>query len=198
MQTYKEDDKLIDGEKTIYKTLYTQARRNIEIKEHSSRVSQLCRLSGIAMELCDVEIFELEMSGLFHDIGKVYIKPEILSKSGALTPEEWNEVLRHPEIGYFFLSNYPGLKGIAKYVLYHHERYDGTGYPAGLKGEEIPLLSRIIAVADSYDAMTNKRPYKATLDEEAAILELINNKERQFDPNIVDIFIKKVLKQTIK
>lgn len=185
------DNRLINGEKAA---LYTLARKNIEIKEHSSRVSQLCKLVGIAMELPDVAIYKLEMSGLFHDIGKVYVNAEILSKTGPLTQEEWNEIVRHPEIGYFVLNNYPALRGMAKNVLYHHERYDGTGYPGGLKQEEIPLLSRIIAVADSYDAMTNKRPYKEILDEETAILELINNKERQFDPKIVDIFIEKILR----
>lgn len=188
----------VAGKKLIKTTSYTQALKNIEIKEHSSRVSQLCKLLGIAMNLSDTDIFKLEMSGLFHDIGKVYVKAEILSKPGLLTQEEWSEVKRHPEIGCFILSKYPGLKGIARYVLYHHERYDGLGYPAGLKREEIPLLSRIIAVADSYDAMTNQRPYKETLDEKAAILELLSNKERQFDPIIVDIFIEKVLKAGIK
>lgn len=198
MQTQKIGNRLIASEKQINTTLYTQARKNIEIKEHSSRVSQLCKLLGIAMKLSDADIFKLEISGLFHDIGKVYVKAEILNKPGLLTREEWREIERHPEIGYFILSKYPGLKGIAKNVLYHHERYDGSGYPVGLKQEEIPLLSRVIAVVDSYDAMTNQRPYKETLDEKTAILELIGNKERQFDPIIVDIFIETVLKADIK
>ena len=176
-------------------TLYTKMRNNAEMITHSNRVSQLCRLLGMAMELPDTEIYKLEVSGMFHDIGKVAVQAEILIKPGPLTQAEWNEVMRHPEIGYLILSNSLKIPGIAKYVLYHHERYDGSGYPEGLKREEIPLLSRIITVADSYDAMTNLRPYKETLNKEMAVLELLSNKEKQFDPIIVDVFIEKVLKK---
>ena len=181
------------SKKIIDTTLYTQIGNSAETITHSNRVGQLCRRLGMAMELPNTEIYKLEASGMFHDIGKVAVQAEILSKPGSLTEAEWYEAMRHPEIGYLILSNSLEMPGIAKYVLYHHERYDGSGYPAGLKREEIPFLSRIIAVADSYDAMTNLRPYQETLNEKMAVLELLSNKGKQFDPIMVDVFVEKVL-----
>jgi len=174
-------------------TLYKHVERNAKAGTHSNRVSQLCKFLGMAMELSEIEIYKLEISGLFHDIGKLAIQEQILNKSGPLTTQEWNEIMKHPEVGYWILSTSLEMSDIAKYVLYHHERYDGSGYPKGLREEEIPLLSRIISVVDSYDAMTNQRSYKETLDHDTAINELISNKGKQFDPNIVDIFVEKVL-----
>jgi len=176
-------------------TLYRHVEKNTNRATHSNRVSQLCKYLGIALELPDKDVYKLEVSGLFHDIGKIAIQDYILNKKGPLTTQEWNEIMRHPEIGYWILSTSLEMSDIAKYVLYHHERYDGSGYPKGLKQEEIPLLSRIIAIADSYDAMTNHRSYKETLNHEMAINELIANKGKQFDPEIVDVFIEKVLGQ---
>ncbi|MDD3198831.1 MAG: HD-GYP domain-containing protein [Eubacteriales bacterium] len=197
MQIQKVDDRPIMGIKIIDTALYTQIGNNAETTTHSNRVSQLCRLLGKAMKLPDAEIYKLEISGRVHDIGKAAIKSSILSKEGPLTEEELNEIMRHPEIGYNILKYHRGMTEIAEYVLSHHERYDGSGYPAGLKREQIPLLSRIIAVVDSYDAMTNPRPYKSKLDEDEAVLELIKNKGKQFDPIIVDAFIREVLRKTI-
>ena len=178
-------------------TLYKHVEKNANRGTHSNRVSQLCRYLGMALELSDIDIYKLEVSGLFHDIGKIAIQDYILNKKGPLTVQEWNEIMRHPEIGYWILSTSLEMSDIANYVLYHHERYDGSGYPKGLKREEIPLLSRIIAIADSYDAMTNQRSYKETLDQDMAVNELIINKGKQFDPDIVDVFIEKVLKHRI-
>ncbi len=197
MQIHKVDDRPIMSIKIIDTTLYAQAGNNAETTTHSNRVSQLCRLIGKAMKLPDAEIHKLEISGRVHDIGKASIKSSILNKKGPLTKEELNEIMRHPEMGYNILKYHRGMAEIAEYVLYHHERYDGAGYPSGLRKEQIPLLSRIIAVADSYDAMTNPRPYKAMLDEDEAVLELIKNKEKQFDPIIVDVFIKVVLRKAV-
>lgn len=176
--------------------LYRHTKKNAT-GTHSSRVSQLCKSLGMAMELPDIDIYRLETSGLFHDIGKLVIQEQILNKSGKLTDREWNEIVNHPEVGYWLLSSSFEMADIANYVLHHHERYDGTGYPKGLKEEEIPLLSRIISVADSYDAMTNERSYKEILDQNMAVQELISNKGKQFDPEIVDIFIEKVLNYKI-
>lgn len=145
------------------------------------------------MQLPETEIYELKVSGLLHDIGKIAIDESILKKSEPLTEQEWNEIKRHSDIGYRILNASPEMTEIAQYILSHHERYDGTGYPRRLKQEEIPLISRIITVADAYDAMTNERAYKKTLDKDAAVEELINNKWTQFDPYIVDIFIEKVV-----
>ncbi len=178
-------------------TLYKHAEKNADTETHSNRVSKLCNLLGTALGLPDVDIYKLEISGLFHDIGKIAIQDYILNKAGPLTAQEWDEIMRHPEIGYWILKTSLERSDIAKYVLYHHERYDGSGYPKGLKQGEIPLLSRIISVVDSYDAMTNQRTYKETLDQDKAVDELIINKGTQFDPEIVDIFIEKVLNYKI-
>lgn len=178
-------------------TLYRHVEKNTNRGTHSNRVSQLCKCLGLALELSDSDIYKLEVSGMFHDIGKIAIQDYILDKKGPLTAQEWNEIMRHPEIGCWILSTSLEMSDIAKYVLYHHERYDGSGYPKGLKQEEIPLLSRIIAIADSYDAMTNHRSYKETLNQDMAVVELIKNKGIQFDPAIVDVFIERVLKRKI-
>lgn len=174
-------------------TLYGYVERSENGGTHSSRVSRLCRCLGRAMELPDTDVYKLELSGLLHDIGKVAIQDHVLNKKEPLTDEEWSEIMKHSEIGYRILSTAFGIADIAKYVLYHHERFDGSGYPKGLRKEEIPLLSRIIAVVDSYDAMTNQRSYKETLDQDMAIRELLLNRGTQFDPDIVDAFIEKVL-----
>lgn len=175
----------------IIKTIFsTFQEKNPILEGHSKRVSHLCQQIGKAMELSEAEIDELRVSGLLHDIGKIAIDKSILNKSLQLTKPEWIEIKRHSEIGYKLLSSLPEMLDISQYVLYHHERFDGKGYPRGLKGEEIPLFSRIINVADSYDAMTNKRAYKEVLPKHMAIEELIRNKGTQFDPHIIDIFIK--------
>lgn len=176
--------------------LYAYMEQNAT-EAHCNRVSMLCKALGLAMELPDSDIHKLEVSGLFHDIGKLMIQEQILNKSGPLTNQEWDEIICHPEVGYRILNTSIEMSEIADYVLYHHEWYDGTGYPGGLKAEEIPLLSRIISVVDSYDAMTNQRSYKDTLDQSLAVKELVNNKGKQFDPDIVDVFIEKVLNNKI-
>jgi HD-GYP domain-containing protein (c-di-GMP phosphodiesterase class II) len=190
------EHKLVDSQRKlagiIETILYRHTKKNTS-GTHASRVSQLCKSLGMAMELSETDIYRLEVSGLFHDIGKLVIQEQILNKSGRLTDREWNEIVNHPEVGYWLLSSSFEMADIADYVRHHHERYDGTGYPKGLKRGEIPLLSRIIAVADSYDAMTNQRSYKEVLDQNMAVRELISNKGTQFDPDIVDIFIEKVL-----
>lgn len=191
------EQKMMDGQSMVANRIeptgYTHIEMNAAQNTHSKRVSQLCKFLGTALELSEIEIYKLEVSGLFHDIGKIAIQEKVLYKSGPLTSQEWDEMMRHPEIGYWILSTSLEMTEIAKYVLYHHERYDGSGYPKGLKQEEIPLLSRVIAVVDSYDAMTNERSYKETLDKNMAVKELLTNKGKQFDPDIVDVFIKKVL-----
>ena len=130
------------------------------------------------------------MLAKLHDIGKVGIPEEILSKPGELTKEEYEIIKTHAEKGYRIAMFNPELKKIAPCILAHHERYDGTGYPLGLKGNDIPLLARIINVVDSYDAMTNKRVYKGSLSAEEAKKELKKNSGTQFDPMIVEEFLE--------
>ncbi|EPY2301692.1 diguanylate cyclase [Clostridium sporogenes] len=179
--------------KTIGAILSTLHEKNKREEEHSHRVSMLCQDMGHALRLTESETEELKTIGLLHDIGKIAIEENILNKREELTKDEWQEIKRHPEIGYRILNTVNDMLEIAEYVLYHHERWDGKGYPKGLKGEEIPLQSRIITIVDAYDAMTSQRSYRNALPEEIAIEELKINSGTQFDPELVRIFIEKVL-----
>ncbi|HZK70875.1 MAG TPA: diguanylate cyclase, partial [Clostridia bacterium] len=137
--------------KTINAIISTLHEKNKREEQHSHRVSALCKRMGEALGLPDKIIEELKSVGLLHDIGKIAIDENILNNSGKLTDDEWKEIKRHPEIGYRILSTVNDMSAMADYVLYHHERWDGKGYPRGLKGEDIPFVSRIIAIADAYD-----------------------------------------------
>lgn len=181
--------------KTIQAIIKSLHEKNKREEQHSQRVSYLCEAIGIAMGQSESEVNELKTVGLLHDIGKIAIDEKILNKPGRLTMEEWNEIKRHPEIGYRILSSVNDMAELAELVLAHHERWDGNGYPKGLKGEDIPLQSRIIMVADSYDAMTSERAYRMPLSEETVVNELRENAGKQFDPEIVRIFIEKVMQK---
>jgi HD-GYP domain-containing protein (c-di-GMP phosphodiesterase class II) len=135
------------------------------------------------------DLDQLTLLTMLHDIGKVAIRESILKKPGPLTLEEWEEMKKHPEIGYRIAQNTPELSAVAEYILFHHERWDGTGYPRGLAGEEIPLLCRILAVADAYDAMTSNRVYRQAMGKQEALAELKRNAGTQFDPALVEKFI---------
>ena len=148
---------------------------------------------GSALGLSEAEIKELKVAGEYHDIGKIAIHSDTLNKRGPLTDSEWKEIKRHPELSYNILSSVNEYGPIAEIVFYHHERWDGKGYPSGLQGEEIPLQSRIIMVADAYDAMTDDRPYRKALSKEEAVKQLKKGTGSQFDPEIVEVFLKKVL-----
>lgn len=175
---------------TIVKTLH---EKNPREEKHSKRVSQLCQDIGTAIGLSEIEVSKLKVGGLLHDIGKIAIEEGILNKPGKLTEQEWLEIKRHPEIGYRILSSCHEMLELTEGVLCHHEKWDGTGYPKGLKGEAIPRVARIIAVADSYDAMTSERSYRKALSEEIVLQEIRNNAGTHFDPEIVKLFIERVL-----
>lgn len=179
--------------KTIIKTLHEKNKRE---EQHSRRVSFLCRSMGTALGLPESDVEELRTVGLLHDIGKIAIEENILNKPGKLTEDEWEEMKRHPEIGYRILSTVNDMSEMAEYVLYHHEKWNGMGYPKGLAEKEIPLQSRIIAIVDAYDAMTSERSYRGALSEKYAIEELQKNKGIQFDPELVAVFIKEVVNNT--
>ena len=161
--------------------------------QHSRRVSMLCRQIAKAMGLSDYRVREMAAVGYLHDIGKISVADHILKKAGRLKSQEWLEVTRHPEVGYSILRASNETAELAGYILAHHERYDGKGYPTGLAGKEIPLQARILAVADAYDAMTSDRPYRKAMSVQAAVRELQASSGKQFDPEIVNIFINKVL-----
>jgi HD-GYP domain-containing protein (c-di-GMP phosphodiesterase class II) len=149
---------------------------------------------AIAMGMKPSDIYEIKMAGKYHDIGKIAINTDILNKKGPLTESEILELKRHPELSFNILNSVQELGLAADIVLYHHERWDGRGYPAGLKGEEIPIQSRIVTVANVYEAITDRsRSYLKSLKREEAAKELEKGAGSQFDPNIVDIFLKKVL-----
>jgi len=130
---------------------------------------------------------------MLHDIGKVGINDAILRKPGPLTESEWLEMRKHPEIGFRIAQNNVDLAPISEYILSHHERWDGSGYPRGLSGEEIPVLARILAVVDAFDAMTNERIYSKPRPREEAAAEILRNAGIQFDPHIASVFVKEVL-----
>ncbi|WP_245867411.1 Cyclic di-GMP phosphodiesterase [Sporomusa silvacetica DSM 10669] len=132
---------------------------------------------------------DLKLLAQFHDIGKVGIPDKILFKPGTLTPEKFNEMQRHSEIGFRIAQSSPDLNLIADYILKHHEWWDGSGYPMGLSGENIPLECRILSIADAYDAMTSDRPYRKALVHKHAIDELRRFAGIQFDPELVENFI---------
>ncbi len=171
----------------IVKTLYEKVPRE---RVHAERVSFLCERIGRGMYLSAWELKDLEAVGKFHDIGKIAVSSVILEKPGPLNPEEWEAVRLHPEVGYQIISSVNAYASLAEIVLAHHEHFDGTGYPKGLWGEEIPRAARILAVADAFEAMTWGRPYKEAVSRREAGEELQRCAGTQFDPWIVEVFLK--------
>ncbi len=155
---------------------------------HSRRVTIYSLFIGKKLNLDDQLLNNIRITGILHDIGKIGISEAILNKPGSLSDSEFKVIKQHPIIAEQILRSIPQLDEIRKAIRHHHERYDGAGYPDGLKGEDIPLISRIIAVADCYDAMISDRPYRSALSKEIAIDEIMKNKGSQFDPKIVDAF----------
>jgi len=164
-----------------------------ETEQHAGRLIELTKEIGKAVGLSNQQYDELELFSTLHDIGKIGIDNQILNKPAKLTEEEWVIMRKHSEIGYRIAMASPELMSIAYYILTHHERWDGSGYPQGLKGENIPKLSRILALADAYDAMTEDRPYRKGMPKQEAIDEIIRNIGTQFDPELAEIFIKIVI-----
>jgi len=156
---------------------------------HSERVTYYSVAIARAMRLSEGRVQAIEYAGFLHDMGKVGVHHDILTKPGSLTDDEWKEMRAHPEIGARIVSDLDFLKGARDVVLYHHERFDGKGYPEGLAGEAIPLEARIAKVADAFDAMMSDRPYRAALGIEKAVNELQVGKGSEFDPDVVDAFV---------
>ncbi len=169
--------------------------RSVEEKDpttegHCSRLERLAILTGERLGLPGKQLVALSYGAYLHDIGKVMVPDTILGKSASLTDDEWREMQKHPDHGADMLSKKEYLTGAAEVVRAHHERFDGTGYPRGLSGKEIPIGARVVAVVDSYDAITSTRPYQVALAKEEAIRELVNNAGTQFDRRVVAAFIE--------
>ncbi|MDD4003359.1 MAG: diguanylate cyclase, partial [Clostridia bacterium] len=179
---------------TINLILNTLQEKNKREEQHSIRVSRICVEIGKAINLPESEINKLKVIGLLHDIGKIGVSENILNKMGRLTESEFEQIKKHSEIGYRILSSSSQTSEIAQDVLDHHERFDGGGYPRGKMGSKLSLMTKILTIADSYDAMTSERPYKNPLSKSEAIDELIRHSAKQFDPNLVDVFINSILK----
>lgn len=156
---------------------------------HAQRVTIYSVATAKEMGILEQEVEDLRRASVLHDLGKIGVRETVLNKPGKLSPEEFREVVRHPELSVSILEPIPFFRPLLPTVLHHHERYNGRGYPAGLAGDEIPLASRILAVADTFDAMTSTRAYRKALPMEDAVEELRRCAGTQFDPDIVPIFL---------
>jgi HD-GYP domain-containing protein (c-di-GMP phosphodiesterase class II) len=159
---------------------------------HSQRVAEYAVMAARGMDFNSRFITMLKIAGQLHDFGKIGVREHILSKQGRLTDSEKKAMNEHPVIGAQILGKFKSFADIVPGVRHHHEHYDGTGYPAGLKGEDIPMVGRIIAVADAYDAMTTNRPYRVKLYHREALVELRDKAGTQFDPKVVQAFISAI------
>ena len=173
--------------KALIKTIDAKDHYTFAHSAHVARLStEIAGVLGLAKDVKD----KIKNAASIHDIGKIGIDENILRKRGPLTADEFSEIKKHPEIGAAIVQNVPFLEDAVPVILHHHEKYDGTGYPEGLKGEEIPLNARIVMVADAVDSMLNARPYRDSLSMDTIFYELINNAGTQFDPLIADLILK--------
>ncbi len=174
----------------IMNTLFEKSNRE---SMHSKRVGEICEQIAVKLDFSGNHINQIKIAGLVHDIGKISIDEKILNKPDRLNNTEWQAIKRHPESGWRVLSSSNEFSELAQICLAHHEKWDGSGYPNGIKGEEIPIEARIIAVADSYDAMTSDRTYRVRMSKEEAKGELLRCAGSQFDPRIVNVFVNHVV-----
>ncbi len=197
VETLKAENKRISEQaaRTILKALDVKDNYTFG---HSMRVAYFSLVTGAEAKLSEEEMSDLELSAIFHDIGKIGTPDAVLNKPSRLSEEEFQVMKQHPEKSYEILKDFPNFEKIATNARLHHERYDGKGYPLGLKGEEIPVAARIILIADTFDAMTSTRPYRKGLPYEVAFDELIQFSGSQFDPFLVRMFIQGMKKEALK
>lgn len=198
----KENDRLIYDLKELFSGTVNAIIEALDAKDsftlgRSRRVTYLSLKIAEMLNLPKSEIGKLELAGLLHDIGMIGVPEDILNKTGALTNNEFECVKKHVDHGVKILEDIKQLKSVVEIIRHHHEKFDGTGYPLGLKGDEIPLNARIIALADAYDSMVSDRSYREGLSPKEAITRIEEQTGRQFDPVIVDVF-KKIIPKTIE
>jgi len=186
--------KLLES-KSMYSSIISSIRttmdeKNHETGVHAERLVLLSRAMGKQLNLSEEQLNELALLATLHDIGKMSVDDRVLNKPDKLSRDEWMEMKKHPEVGYRIAMASQELVPIAGYILSHHEHWDGSGYPQGMKGREIPLLARILAIVDAYDAMTQNRPYRKAMTREAAIAEIKKHAGSQFDPELVKVFLE--------
>lgn len=186
--------KKLNESKSFSSSIVTSLKRillekSIETEEHTNRTNIVALQLGKNLNLTVNELAELSLLSTLHDIGKIAIPEKILLKKGSLSEIEWKIIKTHPKIGYNIIKAIPHLAHIANDILTHHEWWDGSGYPQGLKGDEIPLVSRIFTLADAYDVMISGRPYKSKMSQKETIEEIKRCSGSQFDPNIVEKFL---------
>jgi len=167
-------------------------RRDPETRDHSRRVAAYARALGLRLGLGADDLAALVEGATLHDIGKIGVPTSVLGKAGCLDDEEWQLMRRHPELGARIVTRDPRLRSCRRIIAEHHERWDGSGYPHGLRGTDIHLGARILAVVDAFDAMTQDRCYRRAMSVDAAVDELIRNRGTQFDPSVVDAFLSMV------
>ena len=166
----------------------------VEAKEpytrgHSERVAHVAAQLAAAIGLPEKQVELYRVTGLVHDIGKIGVAEAVLRKPGRLEPEEFEQIKLHPEIGYRILRDVAAMHDAIPGVLHHHEKWDGKGYPHGLSGEQIPLIARVLALADSFDAMSSNRSYRSALPREKVLAEIARCAGTQFDPKLAPIFV---------
>ena len=181
--------------KLVKNLLDTLGAKSSETKDHALRMARLAVELGEKLELPNDDLNKLNLLAILHDIGKATISEEILTKSGKLSDEEWEIIKEHPAKGKAIAAASEEFLPIAKYILHHHESYDGSGYPDGLAGDEIPLLSRIISIIDAYDVMTHSRSYNKVKSREEAVEEIRECAGTQFDPYLAENFIEMINKE---
>jgi len=196
LKLVKSDSSLSHKEnKKVYEMAVRSILKTLDLKDnytygHSLRVAQNCLILADHMNMNDEQMYDLELSALFHDIGKIGIPDRVLSKPHRLTDDEFEVMKRHPEMSYEILKDFEGFEQIALNARHHHERFDGRGYPDKLAGNKIPLFSRIILLADTFDAITSSRVYREGMSVDIAYSEILENAGTQFDPLLAKAFVK--------
>ncbi|MFW6273987.1 MAG: HD-GYP domain-containing protein, partial [Halanaerobium sp.] len=184
LETNSANNKMVQG------LLSALRAKSDETVEHTERMTELAEKFGSSLGIHNSQLNRLELLAVLHDIGKTSIPASVLNKKGPLNDKEWEMIKGHPSRGYKIAAATTEFSVVAEEILSHHERWDGQGYPRGLKGEKIPFLARIISIIDAYDVMTSGRPYQQGISKEAALEEIAACAGSQFDPQLAEKFIE--------